>query len=356
MERELGDEARQRGARIAAFRAELAALEREGGLSLTAEQRVGLEAHLEGVLSGLERRFGIDAGEPAVRLAWGMRIATLLGGAAFFAAAVLLLHRIWGLLSTAAHATILTVVPLLFLGAAEAAFRRRVALYYTNLLLAGALLSFVLGLTTLGEIYNVAPSPHALGAWAAFALLGAYAFGARLLLGAGLLLACAYVAALGLAWRGNYWASILQQPAYLVPPAVVCYGLPSLGLPGSPRGFDTVYRGCGALVGLLALLILSMRSDLCCSGVSSSTLAAGYQILGVALGMGVTLHGLRLGRGSLVNLGAAGFVTFLFVRLHAWWWSWMPQYLFFFAVGSIAFGLLFLFRRLRSRLPRRASP
>jgi hypothetical protein len=43
-------------------------------------------------------------------------------------------------------------------------------------------------------------------------------------------------------------------------------------------------------------------------------------------------------------------VVFLFTRLQAWWWKWMPKYLFFLVLGLIAFGLLLVFRRIRGRL------
>jgi hypothetical protein len=74
------------------------------------------------------------------------------------------------------------------------------------------------------------------------------------------------------------------------------------------------------------------------------------QIAGMVLSTGVIFHGVRLGRSSLVNLGALAFVVFLYVRLHSWWWHWMPKYLFFFLIGLTAIGLLLIFRVLRTRL------
>jgi uncharacterized membrane protein len=65
---------------------------------------------------------------------------------------------------------------------------------------------------------------------------------------------------------------------------------------------------------------------------------------------GVVFHGVRLSRKGLVNLGVAAFIVFLFVRLHAWWWHWMPKYLFFLLIGLTAIGLLLVFRRIRTRL------
>lgn len=80
--------AQQRADRIAAFRVELAELEREQVLALSAEQRGRVEAHLEAVLVGLARVHGVDLSEAAKRVSWGMRLASLLGGIAFFAAMV----------------------------------------------------------------------------------------------------------------------------------------------------------------------------------------------------------------------------------------------------------------------------
>ena len=57
-----------------------------------------------------------------------------------------------------------------------------------------------------------------------------------------------------------------------------------------------------------------------------------------------------------MNLGAVAFVVFLYVRLHAWWWDWMPKYLFFLLIGMIALVLLFVFRRMRTRLTERTVP
>jgi uncharacterized membrane protein len=78
------------------------------------------------------------------------------------------------------------------------------------------------------------------------------------------------------------------------------------------------------------------------------------QIAGMVLSAGVILHGLRLGRNGLMNLGAMAFVVFLYVRLHSWWWHWMPKYLFFFLMGLMVIGLLLIFRRLKTRLAERA--
>lgn len=343
-------EAQKRVDRIALFRAELAELERESGLTLTPEQRSGLEAHVARLLSRFQQEFGVDATDSARRASWGMRIASLLGSAALIAAVVLFLHRVWGNLPPAVQISILTLAPLAFLAGTEAAFVRRVDHYYVALLALAAGVTFVMELNVLGSVLNLTDSPHVLLAWGLFGLLIAYAYSLRLLLGAGLVLLCAYSAALILHFQGYHWLGFMQTTQLLLPGAVLLYCLPWLMRGRGPYDFDFVYRVCGAGIGFAAILILSLGGDLCCGGLAPNLVAAGYQVLGLLLSGAVVFHGLRLGRGGLVNLGATAFIVFLFVRLHSWWWDWMPKYVFFLVLGLIALGLLLVLRRIRTSL------
>jgi uncharacterized membrane protein len=348
--------AQQRADRIAAFRAELAELEREQGLTLTLDQRAQLDRHLQHVLAALKRQFGADISEPERRISWGMRLVSLLGGIAFFVALFLFLQRVWGALPTAAQAGVLVLVPLLLLAATTYGASHNVASYYLALLGLAAGAAFVLGLSVLGSTFNAAPSPHALLAWGAFAVLLAYALRLRLILGAGLVLLCAWTAAWLASRGGAHWESFLSRGGHLIPAAVVLYAVPWLSRGRNPHDFDFVYRACGAAVGLIALLVLSKSADLCCPGPATRMVETLYQIAGLLLSAGLVWHGLRLGRNGLVNIGAAGFVTFLFVCLHGWWWEWMPRYLFFLLIGMTALGLLAAFQRLRRRLTERSAP
>jgi hypothetical protein len=348
--------AQRRADRIALFRAELAELEGEQALVLTPDQRSRLDAHLEGVLSNLSRQFGIDATESAKRISWGMRVASLLGGVAFGSAIVLFLHRFWGSVPTPAQVAVLVAAPLLLLAAAELIFSRGVDLYYTSLLGLAAVVAFIIELNALGSLMNLMPSPHALLVWALFAILVAYAYGLRLLLGAGLLLMCAYTAAVWIAAQGGYWDAFLDRSELLIPAAAILYAVPWLTRHRDPHDFGFVYRVCGAATGLTALLLFSTLGHRCCWGVTYGVAEVFCQIAGMALSAGVIFHGFRLGRSGLVNLGAVAFVVFLYVRLHSWWWHWMPEYLFFFLIGLTAIGLVLIFRRLRRRLFERAMP
>lgn len=348
--------AQQRADRIAAFRAELAELEREQGLTLMPDQQARLEAHLQRVLAELNRQFGADISEPERRISWSMRLVSLLGGGAFFAALFLFLQRIWGALPTAAQASVLVLIPLLLLAATAVCADRKVASYYLALLGLATGAAFVAGLSVLGSVFNTVPSPHALLVWGAFAVILAYATGLRLLLGAGLVLLCAWTAAWQATRGGAYWESFLSRGGHLIPGAVLLYALPVLSRGRQPHDFDFVYRMCGAAIGLIGLLILSKSPDPWCPMVATRTVETLYQVAGLVLSAGIVWHGLRLGQNGLVNLGAAGFITFLCVCLHGWWWDWMPAYLFFLLVGMTALGLLAVFRRLRRQLTERGSP
>lgn len=342
--------AQRRTERITLCRQELAQLAEEGGLLLTPEQRTGLEAHWQTVLEGFRGRFGIDATESARRFSWAMRLASVLGGAALLAAVVLFLHRVWGGLPGWAQVLILAAGPLPLLGGAEYAFRRGADLYYPALLSLMAGVVFCMEMSALGSIMNLSPSPHALLAWGSFALLTAYAYGLRLLLAAGLLLLAGYTAALGMSIAGNFWPSLLEEPQYWLPSAAALYAWPWLVRHRHWPHFEPVYRLCGAFAGLVALLILSQKAQVWGIRLGADAVAAVCQLAGIALGAGVVAHGLRLGSSPQVNLGAAGFVVFVYARLHAWLWDWMPKYLFFLLISLTALVLLLVFRRLRAGL------
>lgn len=356
MNAELQRKAQRRADRIASFRAELAELEQEQALVLNPEQRARLDAHYDQLLAGLARQFGIDTSDSAKRVSWAMRIGTFLSAVALFAALVLFCYRIWGLVPSFAQTALAVLIPLALLAATEIACRRQIASYYTALLALASGAGFILGLNAVGSTWNLEPSPHALLAWGLFALLLAYACDLRLLLAAGLLLLCAYSSALSIAVTGGFWVNFMERPGPMVAAAAIMYALPWVAPHRKLFDFDFVYRVCGAGAGLLALLILSESHDLSCSTPSTHTLSTLYQVIGLLLSAAVVSHGLRLGRGGLVNLGAAGFVVFLYIRLQAWFWDWLPKYLFFLLVALTALALVLVFRRLRLHLAEREPP
>jgi hypothetical protein len=348
-------DAQQRADRIAVFKAELALLERDQVLVLTEQQRSSLDEHLSQLLDELAKQFGVDVSESARRLSWVIRIATLLGGAAFFASLVLFLHRIWGSLPESAYAPLLVAFPIILLVSAEVLCRAGVHAYYTALLAVAGIIAFMMELSTLGSVLNMGSSPNAVLAWSIVAVLLAYAYGIRLLLAAGIVLFCAFSGALCVSIGGGYWESFPERAGYIIPAAAAVYLIPPL-LRRDHHRFNEVYRACGAALALGSLFIMSQVGYSYGLGLSTHTVEFACQLSGLGLSAAVVLHGLRLAQRFVVNTGALGFVVFLFVRLHAWWWDWMPKYLFFLLIGLIAIALLIVFRRMRANLAKRGAP
>ncbi len=342
--------AQQRVDRISAFREELAQLEQEQALILAPEQQSGLKTHYDHLLTDLTQQYDVDVTESGKRVSWGMRITALLGGAAFCAALVLFLHRVWGNLPPSVHVLILSVVPLLLLAVAELISHCGAGLYYTALLVLAAVVGFVLELNALGNIFNLVSSAQALLVWGSFAVLLAHAYGLRLTLGAGLLLLCGYAASLLYTLSGGFWADFMSRPESLLPTAIVVYALPSMAYRQYRNDFDFVFRFCGAICIFIALLFLALDGHTFAGRFPVRSIEALYQFVGLTAGAAVVLHGIRLGRSGMVNLGALAFIIFLYVKLHTWWWAWMPKYLFFLLIGVVALLLLYIFRRLHAGL------
>jgi hypothetical protein len=49
-------------------------------------------------------------------------------------------------------------------------------------------------------------------------------------------------------------------------------------------------------------------------------------------------------------LGTLGLLLFLLTKLVDWWWDWMPRYLFFLVVGTLAVAVLRVAAGMRRRL------
>lgn len=351
-----GQDPQRRVLRIEAFRSELATLEAEGGLVLTSEQRARLVAHHGQLLVRLAGALDLEAGATVGRVSWAMRLAALLGGAALLAALVLFLHRIWVHLPAAVQWAVLAGAPLTLLGTLEWASRRGWPQYYLSLLALAAGVLFVLELNALGTVWNLAPTPHALLTWSLFAVFVGHAVGARLVLGAGLVLACAYAGTLWLLAKGAHFSGILEHPRHLLPAAAVVYVVPWMLRGRFSGGWAGVYRFSGAALACVALLVESLSEHAAWGVASPRRFAMVAQLAGLGVGAGLVFHGIRLAQGELVRLGAAAFVVFLYARLHAWCWSWMPKYLFFLMVGLLGLGVVLVLRRLRWRWTGKGAP
>ena len=344
----------QRADRLRIFREELESLERQHILDLTAEQRSRLEEHLAESLRQLADRADVDTSDEERRLSLGMRVISALGGLAFCAALALFLARYLPLWPVWLQVAVLVAAPVALLGAADLAAGRERTLYFATLLTLVAIAAFVVDLSVLGVIFNVTPTPNALAAWGLFALALAYHFGLRLPLAAALISLICWAATSSPHWRGFWWQDFPDRLEDLAA-AGLAVAAASLLLRHARRvDFPAVYRLIGLLAFFFALFVLSVEGRQSYLPLESRTVERIYQTLGLVTSAGVVWLGIVRAWNEVVNIGAAFFAIYLLVRLIDWWWSWMPQYLFFLLLGVIALGLLWVFKRLRARLRRAA--
>ena len=343
-------EAQLRADRIRLFRQEREHLEREGVLELAPEQRTRLDEHHEGLMKTLAAQYDIDTTDKESRLSWGMRIASLLAAIALCAAIVLFFNRYWGLLGVTGQVVVLALGPLVALAGAEFASRREKTLYYTGILCLIAFACVVANLSMLGQMFNMPPSHDALLVWSLFALLEAYHFGLRLPLVAGLVCLLCYLEGVALNWLGLYMVGPFDSTETVLAASVLLFACASLLPHRQFPEFEHVYRLTGLAACLLSLLILAAVPSLSLLPWSSKTVTLVYEIAGLVVSAGAIWLGIKRQWRGVVNIGAASFVLFLYIRLARWWWDWMPRYLFFLIIGGIAIASLAAFKRLRTRL------
>lgn len=343
-------EAQQRVDRIRAFERELARLEREDVLALSPESRERLAAYHAAVRTRLQERFDVDTSASERRTSWGMRIVSTLGALALAVAAYFFFYRFWGALSTPIQVLILIAAPCLAVAGMELASRREQTLYFTGLIGAIAFSCFVLDLSVLGAIFNITPSQWAFLPWGVFPLLLAYAYGLRMMLAAGILslMVCltATVGTLG----GSFWTYTGERPENYIVAGIAAFAFPFLVRARRHDEFAPVYRIVGMLATFIAIFVLANWGASSHLRLDPGTVEAAYQIIGFLLaGLAIWL-GIRRELGDVANMGAMFFIFLLLSKFFDWWWDWMPKYLFFLLVGSIAIGVLVVLRHARRTL------
>jgi hypothetical protein len=340
-------EAQQRADRVDAFRTELETLEKEGVVSLDAEQRVAVAAYHRDLLTRLASVFDIDTSHREKQLSLGMKIASFLGALGLGASVFFLFYRFWGHFSTLTQLFVLIAAPLLALAAMMLVSAREKTGYFSKLLAMVGLVCFVLDLSMIGQIFNIASSPNAFFVWASFAILVAYAADARLLLGMGIIFLTMFLSAKTGTWSGVYWIGFGQRPENFFPAAAVLFGL-SFIPHGRFSDFRPVYRVFALIIVFLPMLILSHFGAVSYLTMENDTIEGLYQVAGFVLSAAAIWLGVRRGFGDVVNTGNVFFTLFLYTKFYDWWWEWMPKYLFFLIIGLSAVLMLFVFKRLRA--------
>ncbi len=343
-----GEESRRH--RIAAFRAELAELAREGVLVLADEECVRLDAHQEAVLKTLAERGGADGRRD---LSLGLRIAALLGAVALAVSAILIVRRFWGVLPAPALAAVLAGLPVLgCLGTDFVASRFKTG-YLTSLAALVTLAWLVFDLLKLGDLFSAVPSPHLFLAWGAFALTLASIHRLRLLLALGLGSTAVWLAALTVAASGSPWTLVNQRLESFLPVGALLLAVSFL-LPQEIRRRNHSFLPVVRLAGLLAILVpifflgLGSGSFLL---VREGMLKSAYGGAGLVLSAAAVAAGYRWRWREMVNVGSASFALFLWTNLYDWLRDWIPTYFLLLLFALLAAASLWALQRLRLLVP-----
>jgi uncharacterized membrane protein len=342
--------AQQEADRIRILREELASGEIQAVLALTDEQRSRFDEWSRAKLAELAQHFDVDTSASQKRVSWAMRIASTLGGLALCAAVVLFFNRYWGYLNTPFQLAIVILTPLVLLAGTEMVARRERTKYFTGLLALVTLASFILNLVVVGTIFNITSTERALFPWGAFALVLAYRYGLRIMLAAGLVLLIGYVAAAFTAKMGYHWLEFYNRPEHLMLFGGCVFALPLIWKQSRNSDFPAVYRLVGALTFFIAMVSLAEWGLPSYLRWETDNIERFYEIAGLTLSAGAIWWGIVRNWNGVVNTGAAFFVIFLFTRLYHWWWEWMPRYLFFAVIGTIAILLVLAFKRVRGSM------
>ena len=342
-------DAQQRADAIEAFQREMERLEHEGVLALTDAQRQAVAEHHRALLATYAASFDIDRNAGAKQLSLGMRIASLLGALALSTSVFLLFYQFWGRLTTPTQVAILVIGAVGTFVLAMWINTRDTSGYFTNLAAMVALACFVLDISMLGQIFNITPSPAALVAWAAMALLLAYTCNLRLLLAAGIILSVGYLSTRVGAWSGIYWVHFGERPENFIPAGMLLFLVPQFIRHDRFPGFPAIYRMIGLAAVLLPMLILSTWGVGSYANFDRETIERMYQVLGFATCAIAIWVGVRREWRETVNVGVVFFVLFLYMRFFDWWWDSMPKYLFFLILGLTAVVILLGLRRVRAR-------
>jgi hypothetical protein len=337
--------AQRRADQIAAFRAELEQLEREGAPAFDAAQFADVQAHQDALLAQLAREFDVDRTAAARRMSLGMRVAAFLGAAALVAAIVSFFYRIWDAISTPAQVVFLVAAPMVALAAMIVAGRIEKTRYVASLCALVACGAFALETIELARLFNLRESPHVLGFWTVFALCVAVPWRFRIPYALGAVALANYLAALTLELAGVPWRHVIDRSEPLALAAALL-----LVAHRAVPDMAPVARSVLLVVMLLPLLLLSSIGGLSLLPIDADVARVLYQVVAFGVACAIIVAALRFGQLDTLAIGSTFAGLFLVTRFVDWWWEWMPKYLFFLIMAAVAIGWLWALRLARRRL------
>ena len=322
-----------RESQVRAFRAELEALAAEG-ITLDPALRARIDAHHAELLGSADERLSI-----------GMRLASFVGAVALACAVFFLFYRFWGLLSVVQQVAILVAAPLALIGVTHALHRWEKSGYFAALGALAAFAAFILELSTLGTIFNLAPTPHAFLAYGLFGILLGWSYDLRLPHFAGLVGVGLWIIALPGTLVHELFPQTLARGEAMVAAGAVLLLLPR----GEPRVKWHMDHRIVGMVGLcLGLFTLSVAGSQSWLPWDDDVVEGLYQALGFAVAGGLIWWGVRERKGELANGGMIFLTVLCLVKAVDWWWDWMPRWLFFLVLAGFAIGAMVALKRIRA--------
>jgi hypothetical protein len=341
------DAAQHRADQIAAFRAELQTLAREGAPALDSAALAAVTAHQDALLDRLAREFDVDRTATGRRMSQGMQIAAIIGAVALVAAIVSFFYRFWDDLTTSAQVALLVAAPLAALGAMAIAGRVEKTRYVASLCAIVACGAFVLETTALARMFNLRESPHFLGFWAAFALSVSLPWRLMVPFALGAAAVAVYGAALAFELFRIPWTHAIERPETTMLSATLLMAVAHSRVPSE---LAVVARGVWLVLALVPFLVLSSIPGLSFLPLDPNTVRVVYQVAAAAVACGVIAYALVRGYAESLVIGSVFAGLFLVTRFVDWWWEWMPKYLFFLIMAAVAIGWLWALRLARRRL------
>jgi hypothetical protein len=345
------DDAQERADQIAAFRAEVERLATEGVVALSDEQRARVAAHHDAILARLADEFDVDLTTAEKQMSVGMRLASFFGAATLTAAVVSFVYRVWGGIPTLGQVALLTAAPLIALAAMIVAGRVERTRYVAALLSIVACAAFVVQTLLIRQIFNVRDTPHVLGVWAAFALAVALPWRFALPFALGVAAVASYAAALLFWIAGVPWTEFMERPEAIMIVAAALIPLAAR----LPAELTSAGRAVLLALSLFALLVLSSTGRVSLMPFDDGIVKVGYELAAAVVACGVIGIGLRKAEDEIVVIGSVFGAVFLIIRFIDWWWDWMPKYLFFLILASVALAWLWALRVARRHLAAQPS-
>ncbi|MGD9947882.1 MAG: DUF2157 domain-containing protein [Desulfobulbus sp.] len=347
-------EAQQRADQITAFRTELDTLRQEQVLMLDPIQEQEVHRYHHRLLARLAAGFDIDTSSRQKQFSLGMGITSSIGAMALAASIFFFYFQYWGLLDIKTQVTTLVSMPFVALVLTVGAARLEKSGYFAKLFALITFVCFVLDLSMLGQIFNIAPSPQAMLVWGIFALFLAYSAQSRFMLAMAILSLAGFLSAQTATWNGCYWISFGERPETFFPAALLLFLISIIPHRWYP-GFAALYRVFALLLFFLPVLVLSNWGQISYLEYEPDMVEMFYQVVGFAVAGAMIGLGVFQGWPEVVNTANCFFTLLLYTKFYDWWWAWLPKYQFFLLVGLTAILMLLILKRMRNVSIRRKA-